>query len=122
MFFRLPRKRTSSDTTGTSALCPQADVALAPFEAFHSTENRRRVAPELPSGTCRTPLFQRQRSCRSAGKNSEINRNRDCGYRFIRDASFVRISTLREEHHESTDHNDADGHGAPVLGGFFAGW
>jgi hypothetical protein len=67
-------------------------------------------------------LFQRQRSCRSAGKNSEINRNRDCGYRFIRDAPFVRISTLREEHHESTDHDDADGHGAAVLGGFFADW
>jgi hypothetical protein len=54
--------------------------------------------------------------------NSEINRNRDYGYRFIRDAPFVRISTLREEHHESTDHDDADGHGAAVLGGFFAGW
>jgi len=42
-------------------------------------------------------LFQRQRSCRSAGKNSEINRNRDCGHRFIRDAPFVRISMLRED-------------------------
>jgi len=28
----------------------------------------------------------------------------------------------REEHHESTDHDDTDGHGAAVLGGFFAGW
>jgi hypothetical protein len=36
---------------------PQADVALAPFDVFHSTENRRRVSPELPSGTCRTPFF-----------------------------------------------------------------
>jgi hypothetical protein len=40
----------------------------------------------------------------------------------IRDAPFVCISTLWEEHHESTDHDDTDGHDAAVLGGFFAGW
>src|SRR5262252_4548447 len=32
-------------------------MCQAPFDVFHSTENRRRVAPELPSGMCRTPFF-----------------------------------------------------------------
>jgi hypothetical protein len=43
-------------------------------------------------------------------------------YRFIRDAPFLLHQYATGGHHESTDHDDADGHGAAVLGGFFAGW
>jgi hypothetical protein len=74
-----------------------------------------------PAGRAELPLFQRQRSCRSAGKNSEINRIRDCGIASSAMRRSYCISMLREEYHESTDHDDADGPGAAVPGGFFAG-
>src|SRR5262249_40702546 len=50
-----------------------------------------------PAGRAELPLFQRQRSCRSAGKNSEINRIRDCGIASSAMRRSYCISMLRED-------------------------